>query len=63
MIKPDLAIVNSIQPHLRAVVKNLDPWGQLTVVVTDAHNKHMGPLPFAIHCQLCKDCTDLQQFM
>ena len=60
MVKPDLAIVHPIQPHLGAIVQNPDPRGQLAVVVSDADHKDVWSFPFAVHRQLCKDSADLQ---
>ena len=60
MVEPDLAIVNTVQPHLGAVVQDLDPWRELAIVVPQAHDKDMGSLPLAVYSQLGKDCTYLQ---
>lgn len=60
MVEPDLAIVDSVQPHLGAIVQDLDPRRELAVVVTQAHYKDMGSLPLAIYSQLGEDCTYLQ---
>lgn len=59
MLKPDLTIVNAVEAHLGAVVADAHAFVQLALVIPEAHDEYMRPLPLAIDGQLGKDCADL----